>query len=78
MSPVPYLIQTPLAPLQVKLILQIISEPYDEFTDGTLPTTVTTFSGNYEGQEGGGSDRKSNDPLEVTVYIQQTSPAVPK
>ena len=62
-----------LPPLALPLRIQIISAPFDE-VGSPLPTVVKTFTARYHGSAGG-SDRKSNDPLEEEIYLQQTSPS---
>ena len=58
--------------LAVALRIQLISEPFRK--GDPLPTVVKTFMARYAGSSGG-SDRKSNDPLEEEIYLQQTSPS---
>jgi len=60
----------------VSLTFTLTSAPFDE--DGSpLPTRVREFTALYNGNESG-SDRKSGDPLEATIHLQQTSPATEK
>lgn len=59
--------------LGIVLDCSLVSEPFDD-EGSPLPTRVRSFSAIYAGHDGG-SDRKSNDPLECKVYLKQSSPA---
>lgn len=62
--------------LQIQMTLTLTSAPFDE-EGSPLPTRVREFTAIYCGSDSG-SDRKSSDPLEAQIFLQQTTPATEK
>lgn len=60
----------------VVLLFTLVSEAFSDL-GAPLPTRTRVFSAKYRGHKAG-SDRKSADPLEAVIMLQQTSPAEEK
>lgn len=57
----------------LSMTCSIISAPLDE-NNAELPTRVTKFKARYLGY-GRAVDRGSADPIQIPIYLQQTTPA---